>query len=75
MKALSPRQSKALSVISRAIQEQGFPPSVREISDQMGGIGLNAIHGHLSALEHKGYIKRIPGLARSIVIIPKQSKP
>jgi SOS-response transcriptional repressor LexA len=37
----------------------------------MGGIGTNAVFGHLMALETKGYIEREAGLARAIRILAR----
>jgi hypothetical protein len=37
----------------------------------MGGIGTNAVFGHLMALEAKGYIEREAGLARAIRILAR----
>lgn len=34
------------------------PPTIREIAEWMGGINVNAVIGHLRALEKKGYIER-----------------
>jgi len=69
MKTVSPRQIATLLVIKNFINLKGFPPSVRDISEQMGGISPNAVHQHLVALERKGQIKRNARIARSITVI------
>jgi len=69
MKTVSPRQIATLKVIKHYISERGFAPSVRDISDQMGGISPNAVHQHLVALERKGKIKRDQRIARSIIVL------
>jgi SOS-response transcriptional repressor LexA len=37
----------------------------------MGGIGTNAVFGHLMALEAKGYIERPAGIARAIRVLSR----
>jgi repressor LexA len=69
MKLVSPRQTATLKVIQNYIKQKGFAPSVRDISDQMGGISPNAVHQHLVALERKGRIKRDARIARSIIVL------
>ena len=66
---LSERQKVTLTVIKNFHALKGFPPSVRDISDQMGGISPNAVQQHLNALARKGAIKREPRVARSITIL------
>lgn len=33
-------------------------PTVREMAEELGGVQVNSIVGHLKALERKGYIER-----------------
>jgi repressor LexA len=69
MKSLTERQKECLKAIKAIARTKGYPPSMREISDALGGISTNAVFGHLEALQAKGYIKRDPSIARSIQVL------
>lgn len=51
-------QQRILEYIEQAIQEQGYPPSVREICNATGLKSTSTVHGHLIRLEKKGLINR-----------------
>ena len=53
------------------MRKHGYCPSIRQICDEMGGIGTNAVFNHLIALEGKGYIHREAGQARTIRILER----
>lgn len=65
---LSKRQSDILNFIKREVETKGYPPSVREIGDAVGLASSSTVHGHLSRLEKKGYIRRDPTKPRAIEI-------
>ena len=68
MEDLTNRQKQVLEFITRYGEEQGYPPTLREISQEIGTSGtVSAIH-HLVALEQKGYIRREAGSSRGIVL-------
>jgi repressor LexA len=71
MTALTDRQKECLDYIIEFQEKRGYSPSIRQIADEMGGIGTNAVFGHLMALESKGYIEREAGLARAIRILAR----
>lgn len=58
MKALTARQSEILEFITKRINEQGYPPTIREIGQAMGIRSTNGVNDHLKALERKGYLFR-----------------
>lgn len=66
---LSPRQIEILQYIQRITKEKGYPPSVREIGKAVGLSSSSTVHGHLSQLESKGYIRRDPSKPRAIEIL------
>lgn len=66
---LTPRQSQVLAVVSRAVQDKGFPPSVREIAQSVGLSSPSSVKHQLDALEAKGYIRRFPGLPRALEVV------
>lgn len=58
MQGLTDRQRQILDFISERIEEQGYPPTIREIGEHMGIRSTNGVNDHLKALERKGYLKR-----------------
>ena len=54
---LNKREKQILRFIERQIMTQGYPPSVREIGKAVGLSSTATVHGYLSRLEEKGYIK------------------
>lgn len=67
--ALTERQQKVFQFLHDYIQRRGFPPTLREIGDGVGIANLTAVRGHLSAIEKKGWILKLPDKARSIRIL------
>jgi repressor LexA len=58
MDGLPERQRLILQVIEDAVNEQGYPPTVREIGARVGLSSPATVQGHLSSLEAQGYIRR-----------------
>jgi len=54
---LTDRQQAILDFISQYVEENGFPPSVREIGRHFG-IYPATVQDHISALERKGYLQK-----------------
>jgi repressor LexA len=52
------RKQKILDCIARTVAERGYPPSVREIADDVGLASTSAVHHHLLALERDGLLER-----------------
>ncbi|MBD1371504.1 transcriptional repressor LexA [Hazenella sp. IB182357] len=74
MSKLSIRQQAILDYIQREVEAKGYPPSVREIGEAVGLASSSTVHGHLSRLEKKGYIRRDPTKPRAIEILGKENK-
>lgn len=66
---LTTRQAEILNYIQQYIREQGYPPSVRDIGKAVGLSSSSTVHGHLSQLERKGYIRRDPSKPRALEIL------
>lgn len=58
MQGLTERQRQILDFITKRIQEQGYPPTIREIGEEMGIRSTNGVNDHLKALERKGFLVR-----------------
>ena len=69
MKKLTKRQHQVLDFICQRLLARKPPPSVRELMADMDITSTNGIRIHLKALENKGYIERIPYVARSIYVL------
>lgn len=64
---LTKRQRQILDHVTKSIQKEGYPPSIREIGASLGIKSPRGVAGHLEALQRKGYIERERG-ARTIKI-------
>ncbi|MDQ0206240.1 transcriptional repressor LexA [Alkalicoccobacillus murimartini] len=69
MTKLSRRQEEILGFIKVEVRKKGYPPSVREIGEAVGLASSSTVHGHLSRLEKKGYIRRDPTKPRAIEVL------
>ena len=65
---LTPRQLKILSVIKKAVEDQGYPPSMREIGKAAGLSSTASVTYQLQILEEKGWIRRDASRGRAIEI-------
>lgn len=61
MPLLTARQKQVLDYIQSHIDNDGYPPTIREICSHLGVSGTVSAIRHLDALEKKGYIKRDSG--------------
>lgn len=66
---LPPRQQQILELIQKAVAEQGYPPSVREIGQHLGLRSPASVHRHLKGLEDAGHIRRDSTKPRAIVVL------
>ena len=66
VKKLTKRQRLVLEYIIAHIDEQGYPPTIREIGDHMEIRSTNGVNDHLKALERKGYLTRQDAKSRAI---------
>lgn len=65
-KALTKRRQQILDYIIQATQEKGYPPTVREIGQEVGLTSSSSVHFHLKALEKHGYIERDGSRTRAL---------
>jgi repressor LexA len=71
-KQLTKKQEEILEFIKKRIKEKGYPPAVREICEATGLKSTSTVHGHLTRLEKKGYIRRDPSKPRAIEIVDEE---
>lgn len=65
---LSLQQKKIIDFMLAYKNNNGYPPSVREIGKAMGLSSTSSIHRHLKLLEEQGYLKRNAAKPRAIEI-------
>lgn len=65
---LTARQQAVLDVIRRSIAERGYPPSVREIGEEVGLTSPSSVAHQLRALERKGLLRRDEHRPRALVV-------
>jgi len=73
MKTLTDQQRKVLQCVETYSAANGFPPTLREIGQAVGISNVNAVRGHVAALEKKGYVAKAPDKARSIRVLHSPS--
>jgi repressor LexA len=66
---ISDRQRDILDFIRSTVARRGYPPSVREIGEEMGLSSPSTVHSHLAALSRAGLIRRDPSKPRAIEVL------
>ncbi len=67
MNGLTDRQLEVLRFIARQIEDNGYPPTIREIGEGLDIRSTNGVNDHLKALERKGYLSRDPVKSRALI--------
>jgi repressor LexA len=70
---LSPRQQQILRLISQFMTRHGLPPTRADLAQALHLRNRQGIDQHLRALEHKGYLRLEPGIARGIRLLTPDS--
>ena len=66
---LNKREKAILKYIEKAIKENGYPPSVREIGRGVGLSSTATVHGYIEKLTQKGYIKKEDQKGRTLKLL------
>jgi repressor LexA len=66
---LTQKQKDLLMLIHARLQETGVPPSFDEMKDALELKSKSGIHRLITALEERGFIRRLPHRARALEII------
>ena len=74
---LTQKQKTLLLLIDARVRETGVPPSYDEMKDALGLASKSGIHRLITALEERGFIRRLPNKARAIEVlkVPEDAKP
>jgi repressor LexA len=68
MAQISQRRQQILSFIREFIEQQGYPPTVRDILRSCHISSPAVVQHHLKVLENQGHISHEPGIRRSITL-------
>jgi repressor LexA len=63
---LTARQQEIWQFLVTYVDDHGYPPTVREIGEEVGLASPSTVHAHLANLERVGLIKRDPSKPRAI---------
>ena len=66
-------QERIYEYIAQFVEDNGYPPSVREIGEAMGLKSPSTVHFHLKNMEEKGLINKGAGKGRAVSLIGKPS--
>lgn len=66
---LTRKQQLLLQFIHERMQEEGVPPSFDEMKDALELKSKSGIHRLITALEERGFIRRLPNRARALEVI------
>jgi repressor LexA len=70
MKQMTRKQREVYEFVLARIENQGFPPTVREIGESFA-ISVKGAYDHLKAIERKGFIKCSSSKSRAIEIMDR----
>jgi len=73
VKEITQIQRDVLNYIAQFIDENSYPPTVREISEHFGK-SIRAVQDNMTALQKKGYISLVQKKSRSIKILIDERK-
>jgi repressor LexA len=69
---LTARQQEIWNYLVEYVDGHGYPPTVREIGEQVGLASPSTVHAHLANLERAGLLKRDPTKPRALELIGRE---
>ena len=69
---LTARQQEIYDFVTRYVDGHGYPPTVREIGEEVGLASPSTVHAHLANLERAGYIRRDPTKPRALEVVGRE---
>jgi repressor LexA len=70
---LSARQLRVLEVIRDYTDEFGYPPTIREIGEQVGITSTSVVSYNLNVLQNKGHLLRDRDISRGLRLVDDQA--
>ena len=69
---LTARQQEIWNYLVEYVDRHGYPPTVREIGEEVGLASPSTVHAHLANLERAGLLKRDPTKPRALELIGRE---
>jgi repressor LexA len=66
---LTDRQQEIWEFLVRYVEARGYPPTVREIGQEVGLASPSTVHAHLANLERAGLLRRDPTKPRALELL------
>jgi repressor LexA len=71
---LTERQQQIWNYLVEYVDSHGYPPTVREIGEQVGLASPSTVHAHLANLERAGLLRRDPTKPRALELIGRERR-
>ena len=71
---LTARQQEIWNFLVEYVDRHGYPPTVREIGEEVGLASPSTVHAHLANLERAGLLKRDPTKPRALELIGREKR-
>jgi repressor LexA len=69
---LTDRQQQIWNYLVTYVDRHGYPPTVREIGEEVGLASPSTVHAHLANLERAGLLKRDPTKPRALELLGRE---
>jgi repressor LexA len=69
---LTERQQQIWNFLVEYVDSHGYPPTVREIGEEVGLASPSTVHAHLANLERAGLLRRDPTKPRALELIGRE---
>ena len=71
---LTERQQQIWNFLVEYVDGHGYPPTVREIGEEVGLASPSTVHAHLANLERAGLLRRDPTKPRALELIGRERR-
>jgi repressor LexA len=71
---LTERQQQIWNYLIEYVDQHGYPPTVREIGEEVGLASPSTVHAHLANLERAGLLRRDPTKPRALELIGRERR-
>jgi repressor LexA len=71
---LTARQQEIWNYLVAYVDRHGYPPTVREIGEEVGLASPSTVHAHLANLERAGLLRRDPTKPRALELIGRERR-
>src|SRR3954452_2966573 len=69
---LTDRQQQIWNYLVQYVDSHGYPPTVREIGEEVGLASPSTVHAHLANLERAGLLRRDPTKPRALEVVGRE---